>query len=228
MAEGDSEQVACWNANKAIESLIYKLNDPTFTLFVTGENNFRHQVYPEYKANRLKLQRPQHLQAVKDHLLVNWNAVESDGCEADDLCGIEQTANSHAGVESMICSIDKDLDMIPGWHFSPEIQRKGVIVKPDRRYLVSPHQGLEFFYTQLITGDPTDNIKGVRGMGKVGARQLLEGIDQEFQLFSRVREAYGNDEEMEMNARVLWIQRRKDENIVERWKELGFYDTTVS
>jgi 5'-3' exonuclease len=220
MAEGQEEQIAIWNVNKALETLLVRLNDPPYKLFVTGENNFRFSVYPEYKANRLKVPRPTHLKAVKDHLIVNWKAIESDGCEADDLLGIEQMAEPG---ESMIVSIDKDLDMIPGWHFSPEISRKGIVVKPERRYLVSPTEALRWFYTQLLVGDPTDNIKGVRGIGKVGAKEFLDGRDSEESMFRIVQDVYGNDEEMEMNARCLWIQRSPQENIVERWKELFDY-----
>lgn len=223
MAAGEPEQIALWNANKGLETLLSRLGNPEYKLFVTGRENFRFRVYPEYKANRLKMARPEHLQVVKDHLIVNWNAVESDGCEADDLLGIEQTAYEAAGVESMIVSIDKDLDMIPGWHYSPEITRKNVVVREAREYLVSPVEGLQFFYRQLLTGDPTDNIKGVVGVGKQNATRLLGGITLEHEMFERVREEYGNNEEFEMNARCLWIQRYSDENIVERWKELFDY-----
>lgn len=224
MAEGQEEQIAIWNANNALDTLLMRLGNSEYKLYVTGEGNFRFKVYPEYKANRLKQPRPQHLQAVKDHLIVNWKAIESKGCEADDLLGIEQTHCSLMDVESMIVSIDKDLDMIPGWHFSPEIKRKNVVVKPDKQYVVGPFEGLRFFYTQLLVGDPTDNIKGVVGMGKKGAEKALRGLYTELELFTAARETYGNDEEMEMNARCLWIQRKPDENIVERWKELFGYE----
>lgn len=223
MAEGDAEQIAIWNANKAIESLLDKLNAPDYVLFVTGENNFRFRVYPEYKANRIKQPRPIHLQAVKDHLIVNWKAVESEGCEADDLCGIEQCSSSELGIDTMISSIDKDLDMIPGWHYSPEISRKGTIVREAKQYLVSPDDASRFFYGQLLTGDATDNIKGLPGCGKVGATKMLAGLESEINLFQCVRAAYACDQELEMNARCLWIQRKKDENIVDRWKELFGY-----
>jgi hypothetical protein len=91
MAEGQEEQIAIWNVNNALDTLLARLGNPSeYKLYVTGDNNYRFQVYPEYKANRLKVPRPQHLKAVKDHLIVNWGATQSDGCEADDLLGIEQ------------------------------------------------------------------------------------------------------------------------------------------
>lgn len=224
MAEGQSPQLACWNAEAGLESLLTRLNNPPFKLFVTGEGNFRYQIYPEYKANRLKMKRPEFLQDVKDHLIQRYDAVNAEGCEADDLLGVEQMANEAAGVESMIVSIDKDLDQISGWHYSPEITRRGVTVKAARRYLVSPFDGLRFFYQQLLTGDPTDNIKGVLGVGKKGAGKLLDGLDNEQALFDAVRSAYGCDEELELNAKVLWIWKKENDNIVDRWiEELSYH-----
>jgi hypothetical protein len=60
-------------------------------------------------------------------------------------------------------------------------------------------------------------------VGAKGAERILQGKQSELDLFQSVRETYGNDEELEMNARCLWIQRKPDENIVERWKELFGY-----
>jgi hypothetical protein len=61
-------------------------------------------------------------------------------------------------------------------------------------------------------------------MGAKGAGRLLGDCTNELDYFTRVREAYGNDVEMEMNARVLWLWRKHDDNIVERWKEMFGYE----
>jgi len=219
MAEQDPPNFACHNAENGLESLLERLNNPEYKLYVTGEGNFRHKVYPEYKANRLKVPRPQHLQIVKDFLIRKFSAIEAEGCEADDLLGVEQTANMDAGVESMISSIDKDLDQIPGWHYSPELKRKGIVVKEARKYFVTPFDGLRFFYYQMLVGDPTDNIKGVVQVGKVGAAEHLEGANTEEELYRRVAAAYDCNEEMDMNAKCLWIWRKLNDDPTERFKE---------
>ncbi len=224
MAEAENAGLACSNVKNGLESLLRKLEPTSYELWITGEGNYRFQVYPEYKANRLNVPRPKFLPECRDYLVRVHGAKVSEGCEADDMLGIILTQQNDAGNECMISSIDKDLLMIPGWHYIPEISRKGNIVREAERRYISPFEGLQFFYTQLLTGDPTDNIKGVKGIGKVGAAKLTALEQDEAGLFRCVREAYGNDEELEMNARCLWIQRYPNENIVERWKLLYGYE----
>ena len=116
MAEGMDEANAIWNLNNGLNSLLAAWNIRDFQLFVTGENNFRYQIYPEYKANRKNTPRPQHLQACKDHLVHEFNAERSEGCEADDLIGIAQYKCLAEGIDSVVVYIDKDLDMLEGLH----------------------------------------------------------------------------------------------------------------
>jgi 5'-3' exonuclease len=226
MAEGQSEQIARWNVNAAIEKIIADWNLNEIKLFITGENNFRYGIYPEYKANRLKTPRPKFLEVCKQHLVDHWGAIRSDGCEADDLLGIEQTANHNAGVESVIISIDKDLDMIPGWHYSPEITRLGRVVKQARRYIVSPNESIRFFYWQLLIGDKgTDNIPGAVGIGPVKAEKIL-GADYKsgLEYYNSVIDYFSCEEELDMNAQCLYIWRQPNDN----WKRIMKNETTVS
>lgn len=224
MAEHESEGLAFSNLRNGLDSLLRRLESSSYELWITGEGNFRFAIYPEYKANRLKTPRPKHLEACRQYLVAEFGAKLSEGCEADDMLGIIQCTSNVAGIETMISSIDKDLLMIPGWHHVPEISRKGKIVRQERRCYVSPNEGAHFFYTQLIVGDATDNIKGINGVGKVGALKCLDGANEERDLLERVRARYGCDEELEQNARCLWIQRKPNENIVERWKDLFGYE----
>jgi 5'-3' exonuclease len=224
MAEDESSGLACSNVRNGLDSLLRRLEPSSFELWITGENNFRFNVYPEYKANRIHVPKPRWLEACRDYLVNVHEAKVSEGCEADDMLGIIQTQSNDNGIETIIASPDKDLMMIPGWHYIPELSRKGQIVREQRRCFVSPNEGAKFFYTQLLTGDPTDNIKGVRGIGKVKANELLDDIDIEGDLFRRVREEYNCDEELELNARCLWIQRSPNEDIRERWSTLFGYE----
>lgn len=198
-AEGQGEQIACWNANAMVEDTLRKLNTRDFQLYLTGEGNFRYQIYPEYKANRIKMQRPAYLQAVKSHLVAEWGAVVAQGCEADDLLGIEQC---QAEDETIIVSIDKDLDQIPGWHYNP---------KKEIEYIISPLDGLRFFYYQLLVGDTADNIKGALGIGPKKATKILEGLSDEYSMYLAVRDQYRSDEELIMNARCLYIWHKEDD-----------------
>ena len=214
---------AIWEANKSIERLLVATNSTHFKLYLTGDTNFRYEVFPEYKAHRLNTPRPRFLPQVREAVLREWNGVLSEGCEADDLLGIEQTTNYLYDIESVICTIDKDLDQIAGWHYHPGIKRKGEWVREPSRYVVSPLEALRFFYYQMLVGDNADGIKGVVGIGPAKATKMLKDIHQEEDLFNVVRDAYSNDAEMEMNARCLWIFHKENDDIISYWKEKDFY-----
>ena len=57
-------------------------------------------------------------------------------------------------------------------------------------------------------------------MGPKNAEKILAGKLTEKELFDAVRDAYGNDEEFIMNARVLWIRRKEDEDWKDRFDAL--------
>ena len=101
--------------------------------------------------------------------------------------------------------------MIPGNHYNWELTRLGKVLRPETKYYISDTESYRRFYYQMLIGDTTDNIKGVVGIGKIKATELLSGIEDPNEMFNLVREAYGNDEEMEMNAKVLWIWRKEND-----------------
>lgn len=101
---------------------------------------------------------------------------------------------------SIIATVDKDLDMIPGWHYN--------FVKKEL-YNVTPEQAIYNFYYQCLVGDTADGVKGVPGIGPKKAARILDACESEREMYEAVREAYGMDEAFEMNAKVLWIWRKK-------------------
>lgn len=193
-------------------------NADDFQLYLSGKNNFRYQVFPEYKAFRIDTYRPKWEKSTKDYLVDKWSAIWTDGYEADDAMGINQKE------DTIICTIDKDLDQIPGAHYRWAIVRKGVEVTPEKLYEVSEEEAIYNFYYQLLVGDPADGIKGCAGIGKVKATRILSSCTSEQEMFKAVREVYGLDEEMNLNAQVLWIWRKENDNILERFKQ---FETTV-
>lgn len=225
MAEGLSEVQAIHNLNNGLEHLLAKYGVHEHELFVTGEGNFRYNVYPEYKANRLKTFRPFYNDFLKDYLVSEYGAFKSSGCEADDLIGIRQYQCLENNIESRVISIDKDLDQLQGHHVSPEIIREGKTVKHAREYIISPLEAIRFFYYQLLVGDVADNIKGASGIGPVKATRILDGITEESRMLESVREHFSCEEELILNAKCAWIQRKPNEDIIERWKE---FDTSIS
>jgi DNA polymerase-1 len=212
MAEGQGENIAVWNANDAVEKKLKELNTNEFQLYLTGGGNFRYNIYPEYKANRPP-ERPTHLKAVKEHLVREWGAVLAEGCEADDLIGVDATLADLHEREVIIVHIDKDINQIPGLHYKWEQRGKSKgkeWVVPAKRYHVSPLEGLRFFYEQLLIGDVADNIIGVRGIGPKRVGKYLDHLTDEKDMYEAVLAEYDSEERLIMNGQCLWI-----------WKKMG-------
>lgn len=197
--------VALFRTNDLMDRIIHETGSDSYQVFLTGSNNFRYNYNPEYKANRKDTVRPQWLQQVREHLVVNWKATVEDEQEADDALGIYQMANK----DTIICSIDKDLLMIPGEHYD--------FVKGIRRdQFTIP--AIRHFYYQLIMGDRTDNIFGFDGKARQSVPKFLEPVlaelssyDDELDMFSFVRGLYNDDDRLLMNGICLWIRRNEDE-----------------
>lgn len=210
-AEADDEERARYYIDQLLDNCITDLRATEFKFYLTGSTNFRFQIYPEYKANRLDVPKPRHLPAMREYLVNAYNAIVSDGCEADDLLGVDQDKESGT---TTIVSLDKDLLMIPGNHYSWYIEggpREKRWVRPAKETVVAPIEGLRHFYTQMLLGDPSDNIKGVKGIGKVKASAMLAHCTTEQEMFDVVYDAYGIQEEMLMNGQVLWIWQKPND-----------------
>ena len=194
-AEDDESWIASARTDKLVEDILAGLNAPEYELFLSGPSNFRKDIYPEYKANR-KQPKPKHLEHCRNFLIDRWEAEVVYGYEADDALGMGQNE------DTVICSIDKDLKMIPGMHY--DFVKKELI-------MVSPEAAMRTFYTQLLTGDSGDNIKGCPGIGKVKARLILDGCETDQQMFEACQTTYNDDEALLFNAKLIWIWRKAND-----------------
>lgn len=217
-AENDDVDVAYMRVNSLLHTICTEFNTIDYSIYLTGSDNFRFKVYPEYKANRIGIPKPRHLEDVRQFLIKEYGAIVSEGCEADDLMAINQTD------KTIIVSLDKDMLQVPGCHYSWHIEGG----PPEKRWVkeavfqeVRELQGLKHFYTQMLTGDTSDNIKGAKGVGKVKAAMMLAAEElTEDDMFEIVRNQYGNDMEMMMNAECLWILRKPGETFSKTRKGL--------
>lgn len=207
----EDQGLACWQAGETIQRILNETSASSYACYLTGSDNFRYTVYPDYKANRRDVPKPVHLGPIREHLVAEWNAKVTDGIEADDAMGIAQMADITQA--TIICSIDKDLLQIPGNHYN--------FVKQELSY-VHPIDGLRFFYYQLIMGDRTDNIFGYDGKARSSVPKFLQdriealySFVDERDMFELVRYMYNDDERMLMNGRVLRIQQQENEPLWE-------------
>lgn len=167
--------------------------------YLTGKDNFRYEVAKTapYKGNRKDVAKPTNLPAARDHLVNKWGAVVSQGEEADDLIAMAATMGDPKS--TVICSIDKDFLTVPCWMFN--------FVKSTWKYSTED-EARKYFYTQILTGDNADNIKGIHRVGPVKAGKLLEGLTTEEELYKACVDAYDGDVDRVLeNARLLWLRR---------------------
>ncbi len=149
-------------------------------VFDRPEPTFRHDIYPEYKANRAEMPedlRPQ-IPMIRDlAAALNIPIVELAGYEADDVMGTLARQASARGLACAIISPDKDLlqlvddaggiQVLNNRDGDVWIDRAGV----KQRFGVWPEQVVDML---TLMGDASDNVKGVEGIGEKGARDLME------------------------------------------------------
>ena len=186
-----------------IQKISFILHDPDIKIFLSGKQipHFRSLINPDYKANRKNLVKPQEVKELEWYLQDVLDAELVHGYEADDALGWNQSESS------VICTIDKDLDMIPGVHYN-FVSGKG--------YYVGQSTALKFFYKQMLIGDTTDYIFGIKGIGPVKAEKLLKDTKTEQEMFDIVYKLYNDPKRFVMNACCLWILRNKGELWVNR------------
>jgi len=190
--EDEDEAIAKFRIDEMIQTCLDETFCTEYKIFITSGDNFRKDLDPNYKANRIDKPRPRHLPILKEHLLSKWNAEVAVGMEADDYLAINQTEYS------IICTIDKDLKQVVGEHYN--------FIKKEFS-VVNEMQGLLTFYSQFLIGDASDNITGIKGIGPVGAAKYLQHLPTEVDLFNAVRLLYKDDERMRLNGQLLWMKR---------------------
>lgn len=157
---------ALHSAKHTMSTILEDTGADNYRVFLTTGDNFRHEraTIQKYKGNRDNQPRPVHYQDIRDYLLTVYNAEDCKGIEADDALADAQTE------DTVICSIDKDLLQVPGKHYNWVTKRKK---------LVSPEVGLRTLWCQVLTGDETDNIPGIKGIGEITAKKILDGCETE-------------------------------------------------
>lgn len=202
MEPEDAEHKAEELIEEIMEATMFDPDPDALLVFITGPDNFRYEIatIAPYKGNRSASAKPQHFYHLRDYLVSEWDAEVSQGEEADDLIA---KAATRLGPSSIIASVDKDFMQVPCKFYN--FGKKEFIE-------VTEFEGLTFFYTQILTGDRADNIKGLAGIGPVKAKRIIEGATTEQELYDKVLAAYDGDlDALIENARLLWLRREDDE-----------------
>ena len=182
--------VASWG-DKTLEEALEKLDnsiqsvlatlwahEDDVTFVVKGKNNFRHVIYPEYKSHRKSEEDPEKkaiMDAVYDRLLTKYKAIKANGEEADDVVAYLALANN-----GTVISPDKDLRTVPVPIYNPQ---------KDEHYPLDVDGADLMLHLQILTGDSTDGIPGIKGIGIKKAEKILLMVPANKRLLT-VKEAY--------------------------------------
>ena len=138
---------------------------------------FRHEVFAAYKAQRPPMPdnlRPQVPYIKETVAALRIPILEKEGLEADDLIGALVKRMENEGIDTVIVAGDKDLMQLIDEHvtmYDPMKDRIFQVADIQERFRVTPEKLIE---VRGLSGDSSDNIPGVPGIGEKTASKLIE------------------------------------------------------
>ncbi len=154
-----------------------KKPDYVAVAFDTKGPTFRHELYPEYKANRPTM--PDELQPQIPYIKrmvegFSIPSIERVGVEADDLLGTLARQGEAKGLEVVLVTGDKDLLQL----VTPKVRvydtmKEKVFSEAEvqERFGVEPARVIE---VMALMGDTSDNVPGIPGVGPKTAVKLIQ------------------------------------------------------
>jgi DNA polymerase-1 len=166
-----------------LEVLRRETPDYIVMAFDTGRT-FRHDDYEQYKANRSEMQNDLVVQIPRIREIVEALGIaiyESEGFEADDVIGTLARQGTEQGLDVLIITGDNDLLQLVNEQTRAALPGAGPKARfSDVRYFdvdavkARYEFGPEFIPDyKAITGDKSDNIPGIPGLGDVTAKKLI-------------------------------------------------------
>lgn len=169
---------AVFGFTKMLLKLIQEKNPSHLAVVFDAKGpTFRHEIYDQYKANRppmpedLAVQIPW-VKKVIDAL--NIKRLEMEGYEADDIIGTLVRKCQERGLNVVMVTGDKDFRQLVSpmavmWDTMKDKVTDYESLK--KAYGLEPHQ---FIDVMGLSGDPSDNIPGVPGIGEKTAIKLIK------------------------------------------------------
>jgi len=183
-----------------------------------GKRTFRHEKFEEYKAGRAKTDQEliDQIERTKEVVeVLNIPQFGIENFEADDLIGTLSEQAKKDADQVVILTGDRDSFQLVekervvvhlpsgGGKFSKD---RGVSIMDElaikARYGITPEQVIDW---KGLVGDQSDNIPGIRGIGEVTAKKIL---DQQ----PTIDKIYENLEELEVSPRIRELLRNGKES----------------
>jgi len=169
--------------DRAIEEIQWETCSGRVYVALKGEGNFRYDIEPDYKGQRKVSNVDEAVVERRKDLneyAYSLGHFKSDNCEADDVVSIWAQQSLDAKEHYVIAHIDKDIDMVEGWHYN---------FTKETLYYICKDQGYRKMCLQMLTGDSTDNIQGLVGIGPKKAEKLLADVSKA-DMLAKVQEAW--------------------------------------
>jgi len=150
---------------------------------------FRHKIYKEYKANRPPMPEDMSVQIpyIKDVTAgYNFPVIEMTGYEADDLIGTLAHIAEEAGFSVIMVTGDKDfiqLVTVNSIVWDPMKDKTTDMDAVKETYGIEPHQMID---VMGLSGDTSDNVPGVPGIGQKTALSLIQTFGNMEHLYEQV------------------------------------------
>ena len=158
-----------------------KDGDKLFVSFDTGKPTFRKQKLESYKAQRKPTEEDLTVQLPVARELLKAMGIfyyEQDGYEGDDIAGTVAKIGSSQGIETICFTSDKDYLQLIDDNITIHMLKKGLTdieemneVTLKEKMGLTPNQVIDF---KGLMGDPSDNLKGIPGVGEKTAIKLIQ------------------------------------------------------
>ena len=186
---------AIFGFNKILQRMINQTTpDYIAVLFDTPKPTFRHDAFPDYKAQRPPMpdELSQQIPWIKEYIsALNIPVIESPGFEADDIIGTIACMADKQEINVLIASSDKDLCQLVNSRIAVlNVTMRDMCVIDltgvKQKFGVEPDQIIDYL---TLVGDTADNVPGVKGIGPKTAQALLSR-------FGTIENLYNNLSEM--------------------------------
>ena len=164
-------------------------------IFDTSRTTFRNDIYPPYKANRDDIPedlKPQFALIRQACEAYNIPSIAMPGFEADDLIASYAKTATAQGFEVSIVSSDKDLMQLVNDSVTMYDSMKNKTISRDQvfeKFGVYPERVVD---VQSLSGDPSDNVPGIPGIGIKTASLLINEYGDLDTLLARAGEVRQN------------------------------------
>jgi DNA polymerase-1 len=180
--------------------------------FDRPEPTFRHELFPEYKANRAEMPDDLQLQMPHIHRIVEALSipiVSHPAYEADDVLATIARGASERGLNVFLCTSDKDCRQLITDGVKLYNLRKRLPFGRDELLAdwgVTPEQVIDL---QVLVGDSVDNVPGVAGIGVKTAAKLLQEFGTLENLLANVDKVAGAKKQEGLRALIPDVPRNR-------------------